>query len=182
MPIQSEAKLTGVDLKVKDTLEGHYDLEIDERPEELYEEFLNYDSDSTIEEAAAEFIDEKIHHIYDLAEERNIDPKDLDEERREAQQKNNSKVSISEVLDGAWEDTVAGTCRERAAALKLLYDELGIDAKYQSGSVEEGRYDGHAWVEIEMDTIADPSAEPTKVFQRDRGPHQAGRSIVRRSV
>ncbi len=181
MVFQTKSMINGVDLKVGDILEGNYDLEIDERPEELYEEFLNYDSDSTIEEAAAEFIDEKIPHIYDIAEERGIDPEVLDKERREAQQKY-SKVPISEVLDGAWEDQAAGTCRERAAALKLLYDELGIDSTYQSGSIEDGRYDGHAWVEIEMETIADPSASPTKVFQHDRGPHQKARATVRRSV
>ncbi|MFO7793528.1 MAG: hypothetical protein R6V35_00960 [Candidatus Nanohaloarchaea archaeon] len=179
MVVRSEPRYGGVDLQVGDTLEGHYSLKIDESAEELYNEFLDYESDAAIEEAAAEFIEEKIPHIYDLAEEKGLDPESLDQKRRKAQKKG-SKVSISKVLDGAWENTAAGTCRERAAALKLLYDELSLNAKYKSGSIEEGRQDGHAWVGLNEDMIADPAANP-KVFQEDRAPHQTGTAIVRRS-
>jgi hypothetical protein len=180
MPIQTQQTYTGLNLEVGDTLKGHYDLKIDLNTEELYEEFLAYESDAPIEEAAAEFIDERIPHIYDIAEERGVDPKTLDQERREAQ-KEYSKVSISKVLDGAWENTTTGTCRERSAALKLLYDKIGINTKYQSGSVEDDRKDGHAWVELDRNRIADLSAEP-KVFQKERGPHQPGKTVFRKGT
>jgi hypothetical protein len=40
--INSQTFHTGVELETGDTLEGRkYDLRIDERPDELYEEFLN---------------------------------------------------------------------------------------------------------------------------------------------
>lgn len=179
MVIRSESYFTGVELEPGYTLEGHYDLKIDELSEELYEEFLDYDSEGTLEEAAAEFIDEKIPHIYDIADEKGLDPEELDKDRRKAQGRLD-RINLSDTWDNSWENSPAGTCRERAATLHLLYKELGLDSEYHSGNVAEEGYEGHAWVEVGDQLVADPSADPV-VFPKDKGPHKTGRAIVRRS-
>lgn len=181
MVIRSETFIRGVELKIGDTLEGHYDLKIDERPEELYEEFLDYEHDGTLEEAAVDFIDNKIPHVYDIAEERDLDPIELDKERRKSQGKIN-KIRLSNVWNENWENTKAGTCRERAATLHLLYNELGLDSTYHSGNIAEveKEYEGHSWVEVGEKLVADPSADQP-LFPKNKGPHRTGRAIIRRS-
>lgn len=177
MVVRDEMYRTGAELDVGQTLRGHYDIVLDQKPEDLYDEFLEYEQDVSVERAVAEYVDEKIPHIGYIAEDRGIGEEELDRQRREAQG-GLGKIYISQVWDGEWEDTVAGTCRERAATIHMLYNELGIDSKYHGGGVEEGKRQGHNWVELSDRTVVDPSTEEM-MFPKEEGPHTTGKVIVR---
>lgn len=178
MVVSSREYLSGVELEPGDTLEGHYDLVIDERAEDIYEEFMDYGFDEeTVLEDAAEFIDENIIHTYEMALEEDLDPEEMDRERREFQGRV-SRIKLSDVWENEYRGVRAGTCRERAATLHLLLDELDIDSKYYSGFVDQDRGEGHSWVQTYGRTIVDPSADPY-VLTNSKAPHSTGRVMVR---
>lgn len=179
MVISTQTFQTGIELEPGDTLEGKkYDLRVDERPDELYEEFLDeYGFDeNTVLEDATEFIDEEIKHTYELAEEQGLDPEILDRERREVQG-GISKVDMSDVWSQEYRGIRAGTCRERAVSLHLLLDELGVESDYHSGYVDGDMSEGHSWVQKGRDVL-DPSADEY-VFEKNRSEHKTGRVVVR---
>jgi len=178
--ISTQTFHTGIELETGDTLEGSsYDLVIDERPEQLYEEFMDeygFDEDTVLEDAT-EFIDDEIAHTYELADEKGLDPEELDRERREVQG-SISEVKLSDVWAEEYRGLNAGTCRERAATLHLLLDELGVDSDYHSGYLDERQEQGHSWVQTEYSTVLDPSADEY-VFERGRAGLKPGRVVVR---
>ena len=180
MVISSQTFHTGIELEPGDTLEGRkYDLVVDERPEQLYDEFLEeygFDEDSVLEDAT-EFIDDEIAHAYDLAEEEGLNPEDFDRERREIQGRI-SRVELSDVWGEEYRGLRAGICRERAATLHLLLDELGIESEYHSGYRDEDQEVGHSWVQTGGRTVLDPSAEEY-VFDKTRSDLQTDRVVVR---
>lgn len=178
MVISTDTYLSGVELEPGDTLEGHYDLVIDETAEDIYEEFLEYGFDEeTVLKDAAEFIDQNIRHTYDMVSEKGLEPEEFDRERREVQGRI-SRVRISEVWENEYRGVRAGTCRERAATLHLLLDELDIGSKYYSGFVDENRREGHSWIETRDRTIVDPSSDQF-VLAKSEAPHSTGRVMVR---
>lgn len=180
MVISSQTFHTGIELEPGDTLEGRrYDLVVDERPEELYDEFLEdygFDEETVLEDAT-EFIDEEIEHTYDLAAEEGLDPEEVDRERRESQGRI-SRIDLSDVWGEEYMGVRAGTCRERAATLHLLLDELGIESEYHSGYKDEDQNDGHSWVQTDSRTVLDPSADEY-VFDKGRTDLQTDRVVVR---
>lgn len=89
-------------------------------------------------------------------------------------------MNLSDVWDEEYRGVMAGTCRERAASLHLLLDELGIDSDYCSGYADEDQNEGHSWVETRPRTVLDPSGDEY-VFDKRRSSLQTGRAVVRSS-
>lgn len=180
MVVSTETYPTGIELEPGDALVGQkYDLVVDDRPDELYDEFLDeygFDEDTILEDAT-EFVDEEIAHTYDLAEEEGLDPEEVDRERREAQG-GVSKINLSDVWGEEYMGVRAGTCRERAATLHLLLDELGVESEYHSGYLDEDQNDGHSWVQTDTSTVLDPSADEY-VFNKERSDLKTDRVVVR---
>jgi len=170
---------SGIELETGDKLRGKsYDLVIDERPDQLYQEFMDeygFDQDTVLEDAT-EFVDEEIKHIYEIADEKGLDPGELDRERREIQG-DISEVRLSDVWTREYRGLNTGICRERAATLHLLLDELGIDSDYHSGYQSERSDEGHSWVQTDFNTVLDPSADKY-VFERGRADLKPGKVVV----
>lgn len=180
MVINTQVLDTGVELEIGDTLEGKkYDLVADERPKGLYNEFLDeYGfNDETVVNDATEFIDEELAHTYELAEMEDLDPEEIDRERRKVQG-DISEVNLSDVWNKEYKGFRAGTCRERAASLHLLLNELGIDSNYHSGFTDETRERGHSWVQSDSTTVLDPSADEY-VFNKRDSTLETGRVFIR---
>lgn len=89
-------------------------------------------------------------------------------------------MNLSDVWDEEYRGVLAGTCRERAASLHLLLDELGIDSDYYSGYADEDQNEGYSWVETRPRTVLDLSGDEY-VFDKRRSSLQAGRAVVRSS-
>lgn len=144
-----------------------YDIEVDRRPEGLNYEFLEeYDwaagdveeEREQIVEDARNFVVDNIVHVNAIAREENVDPYVLDDERIEAQSEDGT-LMMSNVWDGAWRDTRAGTCQERSITLHMLHRELDINSKYREGYIrlEGGQHARHGWTSVNQELISDPS-------------------------
>jgi len=154
--------------KGKKILNADYDLQVDVRPDELTEEFLNeYDwamddveeEWGQIVEDARTFAVDAITHIEAVARDEGLPDSDPLEEDRVYTQSEDGTLKMSNVWDGVWRGIRAGTCQERAITLQTLYSELGINSQYHEGTLklESGSYAGHSWTTVEDEYISDPS-------------------------
>lgn len=150
----------------KKLLNADYDLEVDTRPEELTNEFLdqyNWTLDEVddnwyqVVDDARKFARDEVKHVAAIARHTGADPSKLDEERIEAQVEGGI-LKMSNVWDGEWRNTIAGTCQERAITLHAIYKELGLDSEYHEGYLElqGGGFGGHGWTTV-GEYISDPS-------------------------
>ena len=152
----------------KRILNADYDIEVDTRPDELTQEFLDEykwemgdveEEWSQIVEDARKFVVDEITHIEAVARDEGLmDSEPLEEDRIYAQSENGT-LKMSNVWGGAWRDIRAGTCQERAITLHTVYKELGIDTEYHEGFLYlDGRGSGyHGWTTVNGEYISDPS-------------------------